>query len=181
MNNNQQILIEQIAKISAEVATQATIEYLNKVKLEEQRTKQDRRLHNTKLLLRNYRSFKVHCNDIREELSAEKETSVMEELEQNEFAVEAIKRSKERTLAMVRFIDQMLQVYKTLCEQSDKLEDRRKHDTIYDLFISMNKKTYEQVAECQNRNVRTVYRDVNDAVKSLSVLVFGVDGIRLIG
>ena len=180
MKQTQQSLIEQVARISAETATQATIEYLEKVKSEEQQNKHDRRLRNTKLLLRNYRSFKLHCIDIQEELSAEKDLDIMDELEQNDFAVEAIKRSKERTLAMVRFIDQMLLVYKVVCEQSDKPEDQRKHQTIYAWYIAGGNKTNEQIDECQKIHVRTVNRDVNDAVKSLSVLVFGVDGIRLI-
>lgn len=172
--------MEQVARISAETATQATIQYLEKVKLEEQQNKNDRRLRNTKLLLRNYRSFRLHCIDIQVELSSDKAIDVMDELEQDDFAVEAIKRSKERTLAMVRFIDQMLQVYKLICEQSDKPEDKRKYETVYHLYIAKDKKTYEQIAECQEIHARTVHRDLTDAVKTLSVLVFGVDGIRLI-
>lgn len=180
MKKAQETFMEQIAKISAETATQATIEYLEKARKEEQQNKQDRRLRNTKMLLRNYRSFKMHAQDIRMELASDKFMEVMDELEQEDLAVESIKRSKERTLAMVRFIDQMLVVYKLICEQSEKIEDRRKYETIGHLYIFDDKKTYEEVAECQCTNVRTVYRDVSEAVKTLSVLVFGVDGIRLI-
>lgn len=180
MKNNQKTLIEQVAKISAETATQTAIEYLEKVKHEEHQNKRNRRLRNTKLLLRNYRSFRIHCMDIKVELENDRAIEVMDELEQTDFAVEAIRRSKERTLAMVRFIDQMLQVYKVICEQSDKPEDKRKYETIYEMYIDKEKKTAEHIAECQKTNVRTVYRDVNDAVKTLSILVFGVDGIRLI-
>lgn len=180
MKHNQQLLIEQVAKISAETAVQTAFEYLEKTKLQEHENKRDRRLRNTKLLLRNYRSFKLHCIDIQVELENDRAMEVMDELEQDDFAVEAIRRSKERTLAMVRFIDQMLQVYKVICEQSDKTEDKRKYETIYHLYISNDKKTYEQIAECQEIASRTVHRDVTDAVKTLSVLVFGVDGIRLI-
>lgn len=180
MKKNQESFMEQVAKISAETATQATIEYLEKAKKEEKQNKQDRRLRNTKLLLRNYRSFKAHTHDIRLELASDKFLDIMDELEEEDLAVESIKRSKERTLAMVRFIDQMLMVYKVICEQSEKIEDRRKYETIGHIYIFEEKKTYEEVAECQCTNVRTVYRDVSEAVKTLSVLVFGVDGIRLI-
>ena len=181
MVSKNQSIIEQVAKISAETATQATIKYLEKARSEEMSNKRDRRLRNTKVLLRNYRSFKLHCVDIKTELDILKTSEIMDELVADEFAVEAIKRSKERTLSMVRFIDQMLNVYKLVCEQSDKPEDRRKYESVYYLYISEERKTYEQIAECQNIHIRTVSRDVADAVKSLSVLVFGVDGIRLIG
>lgn len=179
MKLSQQTLIEQVAKISAETAVQTALDYLEKTKIQEHENKRDRRLRNTKLLLRNYRSFKLHCIDIQVELD-DRAMEVMDELEQNDFAVDAIRRSKERTVAMVRFIDQMLHVYKVICEQSDKTEDQRKYETICEMYINKEKKTAEQIAECQKTNVRTVYRDVNEAVKTLSILVFGVDGIRLI-
>lgn len=173
-------LFEQVAKISAETAVQVTLEHLEKVRQEDEKTKRDKRLRNTRLLLRNYRSFKLHCWDIEEELVAIETTGVLDDLIADEFAVESIKRSKERTLSMVRFIDQMLIVYKTICEQSNKSEDIRKYEVIFDLYISSAKKTYEEIAECHKIHVRTVHRDVTEAVKALSVLVFGVDGIRMI-
>lgn len=178
MKENKQ-LIEQVVKLSAEVATKAALEHLEKVRQEEQKARRDRRLHNTRLLLRNYRSFKLHCEDIKLELDAITSREILDELQTDEFAVESIKRSKKRTLAMVRFIDQMLVVYKIICEQSYKPEDFRRYQTIYDLYISDEKKTYQQIADCHNVHIRTVNRDVNEAVQTLSVLLFGVDGIRL--
>lgn len=180
MKNNQQMLIEQVAKISAETATQTAFDIINKQREEENKNKRDRRLRNTKMLLRNYRSFVLHCQDIKIGLDSIQSGELLDDLEADDFAVEAIKRSKERTLAMVSFINQMLQVYQIICKQSDKPEDQRKYETIYKMYISEEKFTAEEIADCQHTNVRTVYRDMNDAVKTLSVLVFGVDGIRLI-
>lgn len=178
MKGNKQ-LIEQVAKISAEIAAKEAIEHLEKIRQEEQKIKRDRRLRNTRLLLRNYRSFKHHCEDIKMELDVIASNEILEEIETDEFAVESIKRSKKRTLAMVQFIDQMLTVYKIICEQSEKQEDLRRYLTVYDLYISDKRKTHKEVAECHNVHIRTVSRDVNEAVKTLSVLLFGVDGIRL--
>lgn len=181
MKQKQESLIEQVAKISAETATITAIEYIEKLKQEEQKIKRDRRLRNTKLLLRNYRTFVLHCEGLKMELQSREAGELLEDLEADEFAVESIKRSKERTLAMVQFINQMLQVYQLICKQSNKEEDMRKYETINKLYIQEEKMTAEEVAECHKTNVRTVYRDVNDAVKTLSILIFGVDGIRLVG
>lgn len=164
-----------------EVITKTVLE-IHKQEIEKQeKQKQDRRLRNVKLLLQNYRSFVAHTADIKLDINDLDQKLELDELETDEFAIRSIKRSKERTLAMVMFINKMLQVYKTMCEQSNNPEEFRKYKTIDLLYISGNKKTFEQVAECHHVHVRTVNRDAREAIESLSVLIFGVDGIRLIG
>ena len=157
------------------LAIQTALEYLEQEKLKRQKNKRDRRLRNTKLLLKNYRSFKLHSEDLKIELK--QDPSEMFETA-DDLALESIKRSKERTLAMVKFIDQMLLVYRILCEQSDRPERMRQYRTIEKMYVSEGNYTAEEIAECHKTNVRTVYRDINDASKTLSALMFGVDGIR---
>ncbi len=136
-------------------------------------------MRNTKLLLKNYRSFSLHCADLEKEVSILNKEEVVDSLDSDDFAVEAIKRSKQRTITMVNFINQMLEVYEIMCERSGRAEEMRRYQTIYHLYISDERLTAEEVADCHKTNVRTVYRDANEAVKTLSILVFGVDGIKL--
>ena len=174
-----QKLLEKVAKISAETAVQTALDYMEKENQKRQKLKRDRRLRNTKLLLKHYRSFVIHCQDVKTELEKLADPEVLRELDTDEFAVESIRRSKQRTLAMVNFIKQMLAVYRILCEQSGKPEDIRRYNTIHMMYIAEEKFTAEQIATCHKVDVRTVYRDVNDAAKALSALIFGVDGIRM--
>ncbi|KMJ55219.1 hypothetical protein AB685_28385 [Bacillus sp. LL01] len=174
-----EFLLERIVKVSAETAVRTAIEYMEKEKMKEQKNRRDMRLRNTKLLLKHYRSFVLHSKDLQIELDElEVPDDVFEEMHSNELVVESIKRSKKRTLAMVKFIDQMLRVYNTLCEESGRLEEIRQFQTIHKLYISEEKFTIDQVAECHNVVVRTVQRDTKDAVKTLSALIFGIDSIR---
>ncbi|MCM2675592.1 hypothetical protein [Alkalicoccobacillus plakortidis] len=174
-------MIGEVARISAETAVVTAMKYIEDERKKAEKQRKDFRLRNTKLLLKNYRSFMMHGDDIHEELKEiEVPNDMFEEMHSNEFVVEAIKRSKERTLAMIKFMDQMLQVYRILCEESGKDEDLRRYQTIHKMYIAEEKISVENIAECHKTNVRTVYRDVNEAVKTLSVLVFGVDGIKLI-
>lgn len=173
-------ILEQVTRISAETAVQAALEFLEKEKLKQQKAKRDRRLRNTKLLLRNYRSFKIHCSDVKAELEALCDPDLLEDLDSDEFAIESIKRSKERTLAIINFVDQMLEVYRIMCERSDKPEDIRRYKTIHMMYISDEKFTIEQIAEGHNIDIRTVYKDINKACNVLSALIFGVDGVRMI-
>jgi hypothetical protein len=173
-------MMEQVARIASETAVQAALTYLEEEKKKDQEAKRDRRLRNTKLLLRNYRSFVLHCQELKTELDNLEDEEYLDELDKEELAVEAIKRSKKRTLSMVKFIDKMLTVYRILSTSSDRPEELRQYDTIYHMYIAPKKMTLEEIAECHNVVTRTVQRDINEAVKSLTSLIFGVDGIRFI-
>lgn len=168
------------AEVITKAAVQTVMTYLETERVKQQKAKRDRRLRNTKLLLRNYRSFKLHCADVEADLDRLEDPDGLEELDTEEFAVAAIKRSKERTLAMVRYIDHMLEVYRIICERSGKHEDLRRFKTIHAMYIEEPKKTAEEIAECHQLDIRTVYRDIGDACKSLSSLIFGIDGVRMI-
>lgn len=161
------------------IATKEATRQWETLKEQEEKARRDRRVRNTRLLLKNYRSFKLHVQDIEEELTQDSYVDIMQELEQDEFAVEAIRRSKRRTIAMVRFIEDMLEVYGKNCRESDSDLEMKKYETIMHLYVNDEKKTIKQVAECQKVEERTVYRNMKSATETLSVLVFGVDGLRL--
>ncbi|MFS1514577.1 HTH domain-containing protein [Chengkuizengella sp. SCS-71B] len=173
VNQNEQ-LVERITKVAIETA----LEFLEKEEQKKQKVKKDFRLRNTKLLLKNYRSFLLHCEDLKDEIE-EIEMQVLDELYTEEIAIESIKRSKQRTLTIVQFIKKMLGIYQVLCEKSNRPEEIRRYKIIEMMYISEEKFTAEQIAECQLIDVRTVYRDINEACKTLSVLIFGVDAVRL--
>ncbi|WPS86479.1 hypothetical protein SMD22_18475 [Brevibacillus halotolerans] len=178
---NQTGLNPELLESITRAAVQAVIDFQVKEKKKQEKAKKDWRLRNTKLLLKNYRSFVAHSLEIHEEMDAFKKAKALEELYSEDFAVESIKRSKQRTYAMVKFMERMLDVYRTMCEDSEQPEDMRRYQVICEMYIWGKKSTAEQVAKCHKIEVRTVYRDINEAAKTLSVLIFGVDGIRLDG
>ncbi|MED1642278.1 HTH domain-containing protein [Brevibacillus agri] len=170
-------LIEEVTR----VAIQTVLDFQEKEKQKQQKAKRDWRLRNTKLLLKHYRSFVKHSEGVKERLSVAEGSEAIEDFYTNELAIESIKKSKQRTLAMVQFIQRMLEVYKAMCETSGQPEEMRRYQIIESLYISEEKLTVDELAECHKIDTRTVYRDVNEAVKTLSVLVFGVDGVEMTG
>ncbi|PYI57035.1 HTH domain-containing protein [Paenibacillus flagellatus] len=162
----------------ARAAVTAAMEFIEKEKQKQQKVKRDKRLRNTKLLLKHYRDFVAHSETLQNKLTAIEEASMLNELHDEEFAVEAIKRSEQRTLVMVRFIQRALDSYQAMCEMSRQPEDSRRYKIVHSLYISEQLTTIEKLAERHNIDVSTIYKDVNAACKTLSVLIFGVDGIR---
>ncbi|WP_231688064.1 hypothetical protein [Bacillus sp. FJAT-18017] len=166
--------VDEIVKL----AVQAAIEHVEKERQKEQKDRHDRRLRNTKLLLRNYKNLVIHCSDIKLELTEIDDILLMEELDGDHLALESIKRSKKRTLAIVQFIQHMLEIYKLMCEKSNRPEDIRKYLIIRQMYIDEPRMSVEAIAECHSVEKRTVFRTVDRACKDLSGLLFGVDSIR---
>ncbi|MEH6941512.1 hypothetical protein [Bacillus sp. JJ722] len=169
---------KQLEVISKAVA-QAAYEHLEKERQQQETKKYNRRLRNIKLLLRNYRSFAVHCKDIKLNINELNQKLELDEIDTDEFAIRSILKSKELTLAMVKYINKSLEVYRLICEKSDDPEDMRRYRVVYEMYISGDKKTIDEVAERQSIHPRTVYKDIDKASETLVVLMFGVDGIRL--
>lgn len=166
---------QEIAKIAAEAA----LEFYTKEQERHNRMKRDRRLRNTKLLLRNYRKFKIHCASNVSELEELRDLNSFEYLDVEELSIEAIVKNKERTAVMVKYIDSMIEIYRILSERG-KPEDLRRFKIIYDLYISDEELSVDELSECHKIDKRSVYRDINKACEALSSLLFGVDGVRAI-
>lgn len=165
---------EQIAAI-AEVA----IAKFNELQQEEKTKRLDRRLFNTRILLKNYRHLKVYCEEMKESMNLEDEEQ--EEIitpDKEYLTLESIKRSEARTLAMMRFIDNMIKVYEMDCKHLGA-EAVRRYETLLHFYINDEKMTYAEIAVLHNVSERTAQRDLKEAIHSMSVLFFGTDGLRL--
>lgn len=171
-------LSEKQLEVISKAAAQAAFQHLEKERQKQEKQKHDRRIRNIKLLLRNYRSFAIHCRDIRLDINELNKKLDLDDLDTDEFAIRSVLKSKERTLAMVKYINKTLEVYRIICEKSDNPEDSRSYQVVYDLYISNDKQAVKEIAEGQSVHKRTVYKDIDKACETLVVLMFGVDGIR---
>lgn len=158
--------------------TKTAIEIYENQKKQQEQKRYDRRLRNIKLLLRNYRSFVKHTAEIKLEINVLDEKLELEYLDSNEFKIESIKRSKEKTLAMVNYIDKMLAVYKVMCEAEGE-EAKRQYQIIKSLYIDSPKLSIKELSNVRFLSEKTIMRDRDKACEALSVLMFGVDAVRL--
>lgn len=173
---------EDIIRIAAEAGAKAAIEAYNKQLHKAQVERVDRRLRNTKLLLRNYRMFKDHC---------ENAVYDVEQLDENiydildlmnsddtEYFVESIKKSIARTVTMIRHIEVMLQLYEIYCFRSRNPEEERRYKVIQSLYINDEPMTIKELADELHVTDRTIYRDIDIACERIAALIFGIDGIK---
>ena len=174
---------ERMMKEAAKIGATTAIEKLGEEKAKHKREMGKRKLHNTELLMRNYRVLKVHTDNSVFDAAHLNESAAdilinMMSLKDDGMVVESIKRSAERTAIMMAHIDAMLDLFKQLCERSCNELQMRKYDVLYQLYIAGTNMTVKQLAEHYNISKESVYADKNSAIRQLSALLFGIDALK---
>ena len=178
-------IMEIAVQRGTEAGIKAAMDYLAEEKKQLKKGRYDRRLRNTRLLLKNYRSFRNYAKNAVYKASQLKENAVdiLDGLDEYSFDdslyIESIKKSQQRTLIILNHIDEMLRYYKIDCEQSGKDEELRRYRVIVAYYINEQRKSAEQIAEDEHIEGRTLYKDINMALKPLSALIFGIDSMKL--
>lgn len=142
-----------------------------------------RRLHNTRLLLRNYVMMKENCEEaVYRRTAAKSDFDFFQELmsdrdKSDEMIIASIRESSERTALILSHIDKMIAVYKDYCSRSGDRE-RRQYKVMKSVYLLKSKKTVRELAEEYSVTDRTIQKDREIAEERLSVLFFGIDGLR---
>ena len=168
-----------------QIGIKAAMDYLAEEREKSRKSRYDRRLHNTRLLLKNYRLFKKHAEGAIYNAKQVRESAIdildgLDDTMLNDNAyVEGIKKSQQRTIVILHHIEEMLNFYRISCEQSGKPEEMRRYRVIMAMYIDDQKITAQQIAENECIENRTIYKDITNAVKPLSALIFGIDGLNV--
>lgn len=136
-----------VEKISEEVSLNALgyiVKYFEKKeqeKEEEKKHRYDRVLHNTELLMNNYRNFKQHITGV-EELEDEIMENWVIDWDDDSKIIDQILITRARTETALKHIDNCLEYYKLKCEASDKEEVQRRYKVIKMLYIDEKKMSH---------------------------------------
>lgn len=175
-NDNRELI-----RIAAEVGAKAAMDRLDRERAKAREEKADRRLHNTRLLLKNYRLFKKHTENAVYEAEQMDESvyDILDLMERNagNVFVDSIKISVARTAMLVQHIDAMLGIYETYCTSSRKPEDARRWRVIQAKYMDECEKTNLDIADQEHVSERTIERDAAMAHDQLAALFFGIDGV----
>lgn len=165
-----------IDEVIKSAAKEAVKEYDKELKEKQKKTV----FHNTRLLLKHYNDLKSHMenavDDIYKLKNNELDFSDYIDMDKcyDELYIASLKRSKVKTLMMVAHIDMAMEA---LRNKQVKLYSIEKYKSLEQCYFE--EKTYEEIAEDLNCSVVTARRWVNEMVKELSILLFGIDGLRL--
>lgn len=170
---------------AAEIGAKEALKTFEQERKREKNNRADRRLRNTKLLLRNYHALKEHAEHSvfgRTQMgeSAADILESMMSIYDDDVVIDSIKRSATRTAVIVSHIDAMLGLYAAYCDRAkNRNVEKRRYEVIWDMYMAENILDVEEIAEKQNISVRNVYSDAKEAIERLSALIFGVDGLKI--
>lgn len=175
--------LERMMKEAAKIGAATALEKLGEERAKHKKELNRKKLHNTELLMKNYRVLKAHTDHSLFDATHLQESAAdilinMMSLKDDGMVVESIKRSAERTAIMMAHIDAMLELFKRWCDGSGDELQLRKYDVLYQLYIAEKYMTVKQLAEHHNISKESVYADKNSALKQLSALLFGIDALK---
>lgn len=163
INNDMDIAIKRaVREAIREYDKEKTIEQKRKV------------FHNTRLLMYNYNNLKDHAIKGIDSLKFAIDNGDYSELSEDDIYILSIKRSKAKTLVMIAHIEMALQELKKKQLKENTLE---KYLALEMFFIQ--EMTYEDIQEKLNCGKNTPSRWINQMINKLSVLLFGIDGLKL--
>ncbi len=177
--------LKDIYEKAAAIGAKEALKIFEQERKKEQGKRADRRLRNTKLLLRNYHMLKEHAENsvfgrTQMEESAIDILESMMSVYDNEVIIESIKRSATRTAIIVSHIEVMFGLYHSYCEHTSSREiDLRRKEVAWDMYVAYKTLSAKEIAEKQNISTRNVYEDIKVATERLSALIFGVDGLKV--
>lgn len=176
------------AAAGAEIGAAAAVKAVERERRKFKSSQQDKRLHNTKLLLRNYRTlnehylnavFTVQAAEEADEDFSEIMQSMSNTISDEALYVESIKQSCIRTRVIMAHVNKMLEIYKVMCERSKRPDDARHWRVLEALYIGERSTSAGNIAKAENIDKRTVYKDIDVCVADLTALLFGVGGIEI--
>ncbi|WP_019555217.1 sigma-70 family RNA polymerase sigma factor [Propionispira raffinosivorans] len=157
------------------------VETVRKHDAKQKKVRHDRRLYNTRLLMKNYNALKEHCDNSVSTLDDDdvcnlSAIDILDNIDNTDkdVYIESIRRSNIRTRIMVDHIDVMLELFNAYCKQTD---NQRKFEIVVGYYLQG--KSTKDLAEEQNIDIRTCQRDVKFAIEKLSALIFGIDGLSV--
>ena len=92
--------------------------------------------------------------------------------------VESIERSAGRTHLLMKDLDTVLNGYKVTCLNSARENERRRWRVLEARYLKDPRCSTQQIAEAECLEIRTIQKDLQDAVGDLTIALFGSEGLH---
>lgn len=135
------------------------------------KTESEKKLRNTKDLLKYYRLLENHLDVELPELDDDTPLS------KYELTLYSLLGYRARSKEMVLFVNQVLARYKKICDNGTP-EQHRRYQVIKRLYIDTPATTRRNLAKLFSVDEATISRDEKKCVQELSIMIFGVDGLN---
>lgn len=170
-------LIEAVKTDIAKIAGVAAVEYIDKRRQKEAKSRHDWRLRNTRLLLKHYNYFKEHIDSAiysTQQLEAMDIIAEMDDVSAK-VNIDSIKKSAQKTFVIIQHINKMLDLYESYADRKGQTEQRRIR--VLRQYFFHGRRLID-IAEGEHVVERTCQRDLEEAINTLSALIFGIESVN---
>lgn len=164
-----------VEELINKAANKAAIEAIKEFKAKDREDKRKNILHNTRLLLRKYNELIDNVQNSIDNIS-QLEYEILDtfNLDESELYITSIKKSKTKTLIMIAHIDKAMDILRKNQIRKGTIE---KYEVLEKFYLMGIK--YEDIVEQCECGVNTPRRWMNEMIDELSILLFGIDGLKL--
>jgi hypothetical protein len=174
--------VNEIVSLGTQIGTKIAFEKSEGLRIESLLERHQRRLRNTKELLKHYQILRYHAKKAIYSAKHKMPSAIeiLDEIEGQESTlfIESIRESSARTYIITEHIKNMLDFYYFLSKKAHKSYSV-KWTIIKHLYLNNDKKNIDEVAKNMSYSCRQVARYTDEAIVDLSGLIFGIDGIKL--
>ena len=149
-------------------------EVIKELEAESRKNQQNTIFHNTRLLLKHYNDLNNHVENAIDEISQIDIDMDVDGLSIDDIYILSIKRSKSKTMIMLAHIDAAIELLRQKQAKAGTLE---KFDVLKKFYI--DGVDYDDIVAEYNCGTNTPRRWMKEMIKELSILLFGLDGLKL--
>lgn len=177
----------QVVRDACKAGAEAVAKEQTAIRRRERSRSIDKRLHNTRLLLKNYRLLKEHFTNAVYEFEEEQSIDEMKpgdlwrllnESVPEEVYIESICKSATRTMIILQHVEKMLGIYEAYCNTSPMESAKRQYRILRARYLDNEPLSMLDIAEREHIHKRTAERDLDAAIEGLTALIFGIDSIK---
>ena len=156
------------------IAIEAVREYDEKQKIKNLKYRHDRRLRNTKLLLKHYNYFRNHVENAIYSVEQIDAIATLDEIDglNSDLYVKSIKKSASLTHIILSHVQAMLDLYEAYALNKGENEQRKLR--VLKSFYLEQKSIFD-IMNNEHISERTFFRDRDDAINVLSSMIFGIE------
>lgn len=134
----------------------------------------DKRLHNTRLLMRNYNNLKEHIKSKEDKVEIIVNINDEAELKSDYVWLESVVRSKTRTAKMMKYVDDKIKYLEKKYKEKQEYEKFRAFELKF-----IEERTNEEIRDELNCSINMPKRWIDIVIKELSILLWGIDAIGI--
>lgn len=172
--------LEKVFQIGTQVGTHTAMEILQREHQKQKQEKQDRRLYNTELLLRNYRKLLIHKNDTIYSYQRAKQVfqEIDESVQEENTYCDSLTKSAEKAAVIVAHIGVMLDGFRYLAEKDILRPELLSGYKILKSMYIEEPRSIDELLDQLLISQATFYRHRKVGIEFLTTLIFGADSIR---